>query len=160
MEKNLGNAIFAQGCFWGVEDIFRKVPGVVDVRVGYTGGHTQNPTYQEVCGHFTGHAEAVKISFDSALVSYEKLLEVFWSSHNPTTLNRQGPDVGDQYRSAIFYTDEIQKSLAEKSKKELAESGKWDSEIVTEIAPSDIFYDAEEYHQRYFEKNGGGTCHI
>lgn len=159
MDKNLEHAIFAEGCFWGVEDLFRKVDGVKDVRVGYTGGHTLNPTYKEVCSHSTGHAEAVKVTFDPSVVSYEKLLGTFWNSHNPTTLNRQGPDVGDQYRSAIFYLNENQKESALESKKQHEANGKWKDEIVTEIVPAAEFYDAEEYHQRYFEKNGGGVCH-
>jgi len=145
-------AIFAEGCFWGVETLFRKVPGVLDVVVGYTGGHTQNPTYTDVCTGKTGHAESVEITFDPDKVSYAELLDTFWKTHNPTTLNRQGPDIGEQYRSTIFYIDAKQKELAEKSKPEKA---------VTEITKASTFYPAENYHQHYFEKKGiDPTCHI
>lgn len=145
-------AIFAAGCFWGVETAFRKVEGVVDVAVGYTGGNTEKPTYEEVCSGNTGHAESVEITFDSKKVSYKELLDVFWKIHNPTTLNRQGPDIGTQYRSAIFYLDEEQKKLAEESKPENA---------VTEITEASVFYPAEEYHQQYFQKKGiDPTCHV
>lgn len=153
-------ATFAAGCFWGIEQRFRQVPGVLDVIVGYTGGSVKNPTYQMVCSHSTGHAEAVQISFDPAQVSYEELLNVFWNCHTPTQLNRQGPDIGTQYRSAIFYHTETQKKLAESTKLALDKSGKFHTPIVTQIAPSEIFYKAEEYHQRYFEKHGGGHCGI
>lgn len=153
-------ATFAAGCFWGVEEVFRTLPGVVSTRVGYTGGHTENPTYKDVCGHTTGHAEAVEITFDPAVITYEQLLDKFWEFHDPTTLNRQGPDVGDQYRSAIFYHNESQKKSAEKSRDILAMSEKYTSPIVTEITPATTFYEAEEYHQKYVMKNGGGVCHI
>lgn len=143
-------ATFAAGCFWGVEDIFRKTEGVVDAEVGYTGGHTKNPTYEEVSSGETGHAEAVRLEFDPEKVSYEKLLDIFWNMHDPTTLNRQGPDIGSQYRSAIFYHTPEQKTMAEKSKP---------ADAVTEIIPAGHLYRAEEYHQRYFEKHGGGVCH-
>ena len=157
----LKKATFGAGCFWGVEALFRKVPGVVDAVSGYTGGTLVNPTYEDVCNSETGHAEAVEVTYDSEKVSYERLLEVFWMNHNPTTLNQQGPDCGSQYRSVIFYHDEEQKKLAEASKETLAQSGKWQKPIVTEITPAETFYKAEEYHQRYFEKLGiEPTCHI
>jgi peptide-methionine (S)-S-oxide reductase len=149
--NNLSKATFAAGCFWGVEDLFRKMPGVIDAISGYTGGRTENPSYEEVCTGATGHAEAVEITFDPTKVSYQDLLAKFWSIHDYTSLNRQGPDVGSQYRSAIFYHDETQKEAALKSKPARA---------VTEIAPAGPFYRAEEYHQRYVEKHGGASCHI
>ena len=151
-------AMFAAGCFWGVESTFRAVEGVTATSVGYSGGHTENPTYEEVCGHGTGHAETVRVVFDPVKASYEKLLDVFWGCHNPTTLNRQGPDVGSQYRSAIFYLTDEQKSAAEKSKAALAASGKHSRPIVTEITPAGKFWMAEDYHQQYHEKHGGGSC--
>lgn len=155
MEK----ATFAEGCFWGVEDTFRKVNGVKDVTVGYTGGHVPNATYEQVCSHSTGHAEAVEVLFDPAIVSYDELLEVFWTSHDPTQFNRQGPDVGDQYRSAIFYHNPEQKTAAEASKLELGKST--GAKIVTEISPAAAFYRGEEYHQRYLEKRGmKGHCRV
>lgn len=153
-------ATFAAGCFWGVEAAFRQVPGVTNATVGYTGGRTANPTYEQVCSHATGHAEAVEVDYDSTQVSYDQLLDIFWSIHNPTTLNRQGPDVGDQYRSAVFYHTPEQKARAEASKERLQRSGQYDNPVVTEIAQAPTFYRAEEYHQRYFEKNGGGQCHV
>ena len=154
-------AIFAAGCFWGVETAFRKLEGVVDVKVGYTGGHTENPTYEDVCTGNTGHAEAVEVIFDTKVISYTELLDTFWKIHNPTTLNRQGPDVGEQYRSAIFYLDDEQKKLAEESKKKLDDSKKFEKEIVTEITKAGTFYLAEEYHQQYFAKKGiDPTCHV
>ena len=153
-------AIFAAGCFWGVEELFRQLPGVIGTTVGYTGGKTENPTYEDVCSHTTGHAEAVEVEFDPKKISYEKLLEVFWKGHNPTTLNRQGPDVGDQYRSAVFYLNEEQKKIAEKSKEELVEKAKYAEPVVTEVTKAGPFYRAEEYHQKYFLKNGGPSCHI
>jgi peptide-methionine (S)-S-oxide reductase len=156
MEK----ATFAAGCFWGVEELFRKIPGVVSTRVGYTGGHTPNPTYEQVCTGTTGHAEALEVTYDPNLVSYEKLLDLFWSNHNPTTPNQQGPDIGSQYRSVIFCSTLEQKELAEKSKEALEKSGKFKKPIVTEIVSAMEFYEAEEYHQKYFEKRGGGACHI
>jgi len=151
-------ATFAAGCFWGVEAEFAKVDGVVDTAVGYCGGSTVDPTYEDVCSHTTGHAEVVQVDFDPEQVSYERLLEVFWQCHDPTTLNRQGPDVGTQYRSAIFFHDAEQKAAAVKSKQTLDDSGQYSKPIVTEIVPAATFYRAEEYHQRYFEKNGGGAC--
>ena len=154
-------ATFGAGCFWGVEALFRKVPGVVEVVSGYTGGTLVNPTYEDVCNSETGHAEAVEVTYDPEKVSYERLLEVFWMNHNPTTPNQQGPDHGSQYRSVIFYHDEEQKRLAEASKEAVGQSGKWQRPIVTEIAPAETFYRAEEYHQRYFEKLGiEPTCHL
>ncbi len=146
-------ATFAAGCFWGVEATFRAIEGVTATAVGYTGGHVANPSYEEVCTGTTGHAEAVRVEFDPDKVSYERLLEVFWDCHDPTQLNRQGPDIGTQYRSAIFYHDEIQKAAAEDSKARRAASGRHAAPIVTEIVPAGEFWMAEEYHQQYFEKN-------
>ena len=147
-------ATFGAGCFWHVEDLLAKTKGVKSTMVGYTGGQLPDPTYEEVCTDRTGHAEAVEVEYDPNEISFDELLNIFWSNHNPTTLNRQGPDIGVQYRSAIFYHDEEQKQLAEKSKKELDNSGKYPSPIVTEIVPAPKFYKAEEYHQKYFQKNG------
>jgi peptide-methionine (S)-S-oxide reductase len=147
-------ATFAAGCFWGVEAAFRDLPGVLEVTSGYEGGHTQNPTYGEVCSDRTGHAEAVDVTFDPARVDYDRLLDTFWSIHDPTTANRQGPDVGSQYRSAIFYHSEEQRAAAEASKARENASGKHRRPVVTEIVPAQPFYPAEDYHQRYFEKNG------
>ncbi len=152
MEK----AIFAAGCFWGVEDTFLNVAGVTATRVGYTGGHTSNPTYREVCGGDTGHAEAVEVVFDPALVSFEQLLAIFWQSHDPTQLNRQGPDFGSQYRSAIFYLSDQQRQAAEASRDGLERSGRLRRPIVTEITAAGTFWEAEEYHQKYHLKHGGG----
>lgn len=147
------------GCFWGVESLFRAVPGVTDVIVGYTGGARPNPTYEQVCTGVTGHAEAVEVTYDESQVSYEKLLEVFWANHNPTTPNQQGPDRGSQYRSAIFCHDESQQVSARASMEDA--QSKWLSIIVTEISPAREFYRAEEYHQRYFEKQGiAPSCHF
>ena len=145
-------AIFAAGCFWGVEANFRKVDGVISTRVGYIGGEFSNPTYKEVCSHITGHAEAIEIRFDPSKVSYNDLLDVFWSTHDPTTLNRQGPDIGTQYRSAIFFLNSNQKEIAMKSKVIQEESKRFDKEIVTLIVPASNFWEAEEYHQEYLEK--------
>lgn len=156
MEK----ATFAAGCFWGVEMTFRKIDGVISTLVGYTGGHTQDPTYDQVCSDMTSHAEAVEIVFDPDKVSYEKLLQAFWENHNPTTMNRQGPDVGSQYRSVIFYHNDRQKELALNHKEKLQLSGKYQRPIVTEILKASIFYKAEEYHQQYLEKRGLGSCKI
>lgn len=156
-------ATFAAGCFWGVESAFRQLigKGVIATRVGYTGGHTENPTYGDVCSHTTGHAEAVEVEFDPAKISYKDLLNVFWSMHDPTTPNRQGPDVGSQYRSAIFYHSPEQKKQAEESKAELEKTGKLRGPIVTEITGAGVFYAAEDYHQQYFEKKGiVPTCHL
>jgi len=153
-------ATFGAGCFWGVEVKFRQTPGVVDAVVGYAGGKTENPTYEDVCTDETGHAEVVQVTFDPAKASYQQLLDVFWNSHNPTTLNRQGPDVGTQYRSVIFYHSPEQKAAALASKEKLEKSGKFGRPIVTQIEPAPKFYRAEEYHQRYLEKRGLAACHI
>jgi peptide-methionine (S)-S-oxide reductase len=153
-------ATFAAGCFWGVEVEFRNVPGVVDAAVGYTGGKVANPTYENVCSDETGHAEAVEVEFDPARVTYERLLDVFWENHDPTTLNRQGPDVGTQYRSAIFFHSPGQKAAAEASRAKRGESGRYKRPIVTEIVPAETFWRAEEYHQRYLEKRGLASCKI
>jgi peptide-methionine (S)-S-oxide reductase len=155
----LEKATFGAGCFWGVEATFRQMPGVWRTLVGYSGGHKDNPTYKEVCADNTGHAEVVQVEYDPTKVKYEDLLQVFWENHNPTTLNRQGPDVGTQYRSAVFYHNEEQKQLAEKSKQELSASGKWSKPIVTEISAAKPFYEAEDYHQQYLEKRGMSSCH-
>ena len=146
-------AIFAAGCFWAVEVNFRKVEGFISTRVGYVGGQFSNPTYEDVCSHKTGHAEALEITFDPSKVSYNKLLDVFWSIHDPTTLNRQGPDIGTQYRSAIFYINEEQKEIATTSKEKLEESKRFVDPIITQILPASEFWEAEEYHQQYAEKN-------
>lgn len=153
-------ATFAAGCFWHVEEEFAHVPGVVSTRVGYTGGHTESPTYEQVCSHTTGHAEAVEVTYDPAKTSYEKLLDVFWGMHNPTTKNRQGPDVGDNYRSAIFYHSDAQRDAALASKDRLEKSGKYRNPIVTEIAAATTFWPAEEYHQQYLQKTGRGSCRL
>ncbi len=154
--EGLQRATFAAGCFWGVEAAFREIEGVAQTRVGYTGGRTTDPTYEKVCGHTTGHAEAVEVRFDPRLVSYEQLLDTFWRIHDPTTRNRQGLDTGDQYRSAIFVQDAAQAASAAASLEH--EQPRLVKPIVTEIAPAGDFYPAEEYHQRYFEKQGRGTC--
>lgn len=153
-------ATFGAGCFWGVEVAFRNVKGVQDAAVGYLGGTMDNPTYKDVCSGRTGHVEVVQLEYDPAEVGYDRLLEVFWENHNPTTLNRQGPDVGTQYRSAIFYHTPEQKRLAEESKARLAASGRFSRPIVTEITPASTFYPAEDYHQRYLEKRGLASCHV
>src|SRR5213592_3028132 len=153
-------AILAGGCFWGMEEIIRKIPGVIKTTVGYSGGTTANPTYEEVCTGGTGHAEAIQVEFDSARMSYESLLDYFFRMHDPTTLDRQHNDVGTQYRSAIFYHDEEQRRVAERVKAEVVRAGKWKGKIVTEIVPAGPFWEAEDYHQKYLEKNPGGyTCH-
>jgi peptide-methionine (S)-S-oxide reductase len=156
MEK----AMFGAGCFWGVETTFRNVHGVVDAAVGYAGGRTENPTYEDVCSDDTGHAEVVHVEFDPTKVTYEQLLDVFFSNHNPTTLNRQGPDVGTQYRSVIFYYTPEQKAAAEQIKEKLDQSGRFPRPIVTQIEPAPTFYRGEEYHQRYLEKRGMSHCAI
>jgi peptide-methionine (S)-S-oxide reductase len=153
-------AVFGAGCFWGVEAAYRQIPGVLSTRVGYLGGTMQNPTYKDVCSGHTGHAEVVEATYDPARITYDDLLTVFWENHDPTTLNRQGPDVGEQYRSAIFYKDEEQKTAALASKDERDRSGKYRRPIVTEITPASAFYPAEEYHQQYLEKRGLASCHI
>lgn len=152
--------MFGAGCFWGVEATFRKVNGVKEAIVGYAGGKTENPTYEDVCTDETGHAEVVEVEFDPSVVSYDELLDVFWSNHNPTTLNRQGPDVGTQYRSVIFYYTPEQRAAAEQSKAEQDRSGRFRRPIVTEIEPAPKFYRAEEYHQRYLQKRGMAHCSI
>jgi peptide-methionine (S)-S-oxide reductase len=156
MEK----ATFGAGCFWGVEAAFRKVKGVVNTAVGYEGGTLPNPTYRAVCTDRTGHAEVVEVEYDPAQVSYEDLLEVFWDNHNPTTLNRQGPDIGTQYRSVIFFHNPEQEAAATASKQRLERSGQYRRPIVTQIVPAAEFYRAEEYHQRYLEKQGLDSCEI
>ncbi|MFZ5365551.1 MAG: peptide-methionine (S)-S-oxide reductase MsrA [Patescibacteria group bacterium] len=156
MEK----AIFAAGCFWGVQDAFDKINGVVKTTVGYTGGRSEHPTYEEVSAGDTGHAEAILIEFNPAIVSFDQLLEKFWEIHDPTQLNRQGQDVGSNYRSAVFYLNDEQKKQAEKSLAALAKSGKYRHPIVTVIEAAQKFYPAEEYHQKYFKKTGESSCHI
>ena len=159
-QQKLETAMFGAGCFWGVEAIYRTIKGVKETAVGYAGGNTPNPTYEEVCSDASGHAEVVWLTYDPQVVSYQELLAAFWDNHNPTTLNRQGPDIGTQYRSVIFYYSPEQKALAEESKAALATSGKWKEPIVTEIAPAVPFHKGEEYHQQYLEKRGLATCHI
>ncbi len=154
----MAQATFAAGCFWGVEEAFRTLPGVQKTTVGYTGGTVENPTYEQVCSARTGHAESVLVDYDPARVTYEQLLDVFWSEHDPTTMNRQGPDVGTQYRSAIFFHDAAQQAAAVASKARLEQSGRFQRPIVTAIVPASTFYPAEEYHQQYFAKSGR-TCH-
>jgi peptide-methionine (S)-S-oxide reductase len=156
MEK----ATFGAGCFWGVEAVFRRQQGVKNTAVGYMGGKTANPTYEDVCSDETGHAEVVQVEFDPAEISYAQLLETFWQNHDPTQLNRQGPDTGTQYRSVIFYDTEAQKKAAEMSKAALNNSGKYKKPIVTEITPAKTFYKAEDYHQQYLEKRGLASCHL
>ena len=155
MEK----ALFGAGCFWGVEDFFRQVPGVSDAVSGYAGGNVLNPTYKQVCSDSTGHAEVVEVTFDPAKVSYATLVDLFFKMHNPTTRNRQGPDVGTQYRSVIFTHSEEQARVAQEVKAEVEASGKWKTPVVTQIEPAPAFWKAEEHHQRYFEKHGG-HCHV
>ncbi len=147
-------ATFSAGCFWGVEARFRQIPGVIDTRVGYTGGTTPNPDYKLVCTGQTGHAEAIEIQFDPNVISYRQLLEAFWEMHNPTTLNRQGPELGTQYRSAVFFHDSEQQQEAETLKEELDQSGRFSAPVMTEISPAGVFYEAEDYHQCYLEKRG------
>ena len=153
-------ASFAAGCFWGVEARFRELDGVIDAPVGYMGGHTENPTYQEVCTGNTGHAEVVQLTFDPEVISYETLLDEFFGMHNPTTLNRQGPDRGTQYRSAVFFHNEDQEREASAKINALGQSGKWQNPIVTQVEAAGPFWRAEEYHQRYLEKNGSAHCAI
>ena len=153
-------ATFGAGCFWGIEAAFRRVPGVIDTAAGYSGGRTKNPTYEDVCTDETGHAEVVQVTFDPAKVSYEQLLDIFWQIHDPTQVNRQGPDFGAQYRTAIFFHSPEQEAAANKSKAALEASGKFRRPIATEITPAAPFYRAEEYHQRYLEKRGAASCHF
>jgi peptide-methionine (S)-S-oxide reductase len=153
-------ATFAAGCFWGVEATFRQLPGVISTRVGYTGGKTTNPTYEQVCTDQTGHAEALEVEYDPTQISYDDLLKVFWENHDPTTMNRQGPDFGTQYRSAIFYHNEAQHAAAIASRDRLEQAHTFKRPIVTQIVPAVTFYPAEEYHQRYLEKRGLASCHV
>ena len=160
MDKSiLREAMFGAGCFWGVQYDFDQVKGVIETEVGYAGGHTENPTYKNVCTDKTGHAEVVYLKYDEKLVTYNELLKIFWEMHDPTTMNQQGPDIGSQYRSVIFYHDNEQKEKADKSKEELDKSGRYKNPVVTEIVLASKFYRAEEYHQKYFEKTGQKVCH-
>ncbi len=156
----LEKATFGAGCFWGVESAFRELPGVVSAAVGYAGGHLQNPSYRDVCSGQTGHAEVVELEFDPAVTSYEQLLDLFWGIHDPTQLNRQGPDFGTQYRSVVFYHSPEQEAAARSSLAGLELSGRFKRKIVTQLLPAPAFWRAEEYHQRYFEKNGIRSCHL
>lgn len=153
-------ATFGAGCFWGVEVTFRNTPGVIDAAAGYCGGSTERPTYEEVCSDETGHAEVVQVRFDADRVGYDQLLDVFFASHDPTTKDRQGPDVGRQYRSVVFYHDDGQRQAAEAARARWDASGRFHRPIVTEIAPAAPFWRAEEYHQRYLEKRGLASCHV
>jgi peptide-methionine (S)-S-oxide reductase len=159
-KTTLEKATFGAGCFWGVEAAFRQIKGVVSTAVGFSGGNYENPSYHDVCTGRTGHAEVVEVTYDPARVSYEDLLRVFWENHNPTTLNRQGWDVGTQYRSAIYFHDAKQEAAARASKEQLEKSGKYRKPIVTEVTPASTFYMAEDYHQQYLEKRGLSSCHI
>ncbi len=156
----MAKATFAAGCFWGVEATFRQLPGVKSTRVGYIGGNHANPTYKDVCTDGTGHAEAVEVDYDPAQVSYDRLLDVFWENHDPTQLNRQGPDFGTQYRSAIFFHDAEQEKAARASKQKLEAAHQHSKPIVTQIVPATTFWEAEDYHQQYLEKRGLASCHI
>ena len=153
-------ATFGAGCFWGIEAAFRRVPGVLDATVGYSGGRTENPSYQDVCTDTTGHAEVVRVTFDPEKLSYDQLLNVFWTIHDPTQVNRQGPDYGKQYRTAIFFHSPEQEAAAKKSMQALEASGKLRRPVATEITSAGTFWPAEEYHQRYLEKRGAASCHI
>lgn len=153
-------ATFGAGCFWGVEETFRRTPGVISTAVGYEGGTTPNPTYEDVCSHMTGHAEVVRVEYDPEKVSYEALLDIFWEMHDPTTLDRQGPDVGSQYRSVIFYHTPEQEAAARASVDALEKSGRFRRPIVTQIVPEATFYPAEDYHQQYLAKRGRASCHV
>jgi peptide-methionine (S)-S-oxide reductase len=157
---HLETATFGAGCFWGVEETFKDIPGVKSTAVGYLGGTYDNPTYKDVCTGRTGHAEVLQLQYDPNQVSYDSLLDTFWRNHNPTTLNRQGPDIGTQYRSAIFFHTPQQAESAKASKEKMEQSGTFRNAIVTEITPASTFYPAEDYHQRYLEKRGMGACHI
>ncbi|MBW3646007.1 MAG: peptide-methionine (S)-S-oxide reductase MsrA [Actinobacteria bacterium] len=159
-DRTTETATFAAGCFWGVEAAFRQVPGVVSTMVGYTGGTRDKPSYRRVCTGRTGHAEAVQVVYDPQRLSYDDLLAVFWDNHNPTTANRQGPDIGTQYRSAVFFHDDEQRASATRSRDELDASGRFRRPIVTEITPASTFWPAEDYHQQYLEKRGLSTCRI
>ena len=153
-------ATFAAGCFWGVEETFRQLKGVTSTMVGYIGGHTENPTYQDVCTDTTGHAEAVQVEYDPAQVSYDDLLDVFWANHDPTQLNRQGPDFGKQYRTAIFFHSPGQERLAKESKERLTQEHRFSRPIMTQIVPATTFWPAEDYHQQYLAKRGQRVCHF
>ena len=153
-------ATFGAGCFWGVEEEFRKVKGVVETAVGYAGGNVDKPTYKDVCTDETGHAEVVQLKYDPQTIRYEELLDLFFKLHDPTQVNRQGPDIGTQYRSVVFFHDEEQRAAAEAAKIRLGASGQYARPIATAVQPAPAFWRAEEYHQRYFEKKGGGSCHI
>lgn len=153
-------ATFGAGCFWGIEMSFRRLDGVTDAAVGYAGGHTENPTYRDVCSHTTGHAEVVEVEFDPAVITYRELLDAFFAMHDPTQVNRQGPDIGDQYRSVIFFHSPEQREIAEEKKAELDGSGRFPGPIATAIESAPTFWRAEEYHQRYIEKRGGGGCAV
>lgn len=155
---SISHAIFAAGCFWGIQAVFDNVPGVVSTTVGYTGGTVENPSYQEVCTGSTGHAEAVEVTFDNAKITYDDLLDIYFKSHNPTTLNRQGPDIGTQYRSAVFYLNEEQKQTAHKKIQELTQQKIFPQPIVTQVLPATDFYPAEDYHQKYLAKRGQVSC--
>jgi len=159
-EKNLESATFGAGCFWGVEEAFRKVHGVVDTSVGFMGGTTENPTYRDVCTGTTGHAEVVEVIYDPGEVSYQTLLDIFWGVHDPTTPNRQGPDIGTQYRSVIFFRTPEQEADARASKEEMERSERFRRPIVTAIEPAGTFWRAEEYHQQYIAKHSGGQCRV
>ncbi len=156
----MATATFGAGCFWGVEAAFRRIEGVTDAAVGYAGGHTDNPTYRDVCAHGTGHAEVVQVEYDPARVTFDTLLEAFWEMHDPTQVNRQGPDVGDQYRSVIFFHTPEQEEKAVRSKKALEAGGSLRRPVATAIQPAPTFWRAEDYHQRYLEKNGGAACSL
>lgn len=158
--STIETATFAAGCFWGVQYQFDQLQGVIETSVGYTGGHLENPNYKKVCSDTTGHAEAVQVKFDPKLVSYEELLKLFWQCHNPTEHNRQGVDVGSQYRSVIFYHNDTQEKCALQSKAALEQANKYQKPIATSIETASTFYRAEEYHQKYLEKHGRGSCHV
>lgn len=158
--NNMAKATFGAGCFWGVEAAFRQIEGVKATAVGYAGGHTENPTYREVCSDKTGHAEVVEVEYDPTQIAYEQLLKVFWESHDPTQRNRQGPDIGSQYRSVIFFHTPEQEATAFQSKEELEKSGRYNRPIATSIEPAQPFWKAEDYHQQYLEKRGLSTCKI
>lgn len=159
-DQNKKEVLFGAGCFWGIQQAFDALEGVLETEVGYSGGHVANPTYKEVCSGMTGHAEVVRVLYDPQQISFEGLLEVFWKNHDPTSKNKQGPDVGSQYRSAIYYSDDEQRQNAEKASRELEESGRVGRPVVTEIKEKGPFYRAEEYHQKYFEKKGIKGCAI
>lgn len=158
--NSLAKALFAAGCFWGVEQAFYETPGVIETKVGYTGGHTQNPTYKDVCSQTTGHAETVQVTYDPAKVTYQKLLDVFFSVHDPTEINRQGPDVGSNYRSAVFYLNNQQKQAAEQYIASLTTSGKYKKPVATELSAATKFWPAEDYHQKYFLKHTNFVCPV